>query len=225
MFNEVQQETIASLISHSNEEISTAAALVVQNMIYSVTDLEEKRKNFKKSVNETFPFSAEVQEYIDAIFRSIVMLIMEPTCSGFGRDNCIDLCLKFVDRKCGCGWTTRFVVFGVPKLLRVAATVPELGAKNSLPLTQHTKMHVACCLATVYDDLYTDAERDKFNEVVNAFVSDLINNDDFNCKIKAVACLGVLLQVQKDTNPIDPSNRHLNWLFLNKRARLKRVCR
>lgn len=89
----------------------------------------------------------------------------------------------------------RFVVFGVPKLLRVAATVPEMNLKNSLPLTQHTKMHVACCLSTVQEDLYSDTERDKFQEVINEFIVDLLKQEDFNCKIKAIACLGVILQV------------------------------
>lgn len=103
----MQQEVIANLISHSDEEISTAASLIVQNIIYSITDLESKRKNIKKAFNEIYPFTPEVQEYIDAIFRSIVMLIMDPNCSGYGRDNCIDLCLKFVDRQSGCGWTNR----------------------------------------------------------------------------------------------------------------------
>jgi protein unc-45 len=123
------------------------------------------------------------------------MLIMDPNCSGYGRDNCVDLCLKFVDRASGCGWTPRFVVFGVPKLLRVAATVPELKLPNSLPLTEHTKMHVSCCLSAVYDDIYSDLEREKYNDVVNSFISELVNreNDKF-AKIRAIACLGVVLQ-------------------------------
>lgn len=123
------------------------------------------------------------------------MLIMEPSCSGYGRDNCIDLCLKFVDRAQGCAWTPRFVVFGVPKLLRVAATVPELNLPNSLPLTEHTKMHVACCLCTVYDDIYSDIEREKFHETVNAFISELVmRENDPHSKLRAIACLGVVLQ-------------------------------
>jgi hypothetical protein len=194
VFNRLQHETIASLISHKTESISTAAALIVQNIIFSITDLENKRK-IKKPQNEVYAFTAEVQEYIDEIFRCIVMLIMDPKCSGYGRDNCIDLCLKFVDRKCGCGWTNRYVVFGVPKLLRVAATVPELNLPNALPLTPHTKMHVACCLSTVYDDLYSDLEREKYQEVVDTFIYDLIKEDNINSKIKGIACLGVILQV------------------------------
>ena len=95
---------------------------------------------------------------------------MDQNCSGYGRDNCIDLCLKFVDRANGCAWTPRFVVFGIPKLLRVAATIPELNLPNSLPLTEHTKMHVACCLSAVYDDIYSDLERETYQDTVHAFV-------------------------------------------------------
>ena len=200
MYNEVQPELIGALISDASEAISTAAALIVQNMIYSLTDLNEKRRLAtvnKKPVNESFEFTYEVQQYIDEIFRAIVMLIMEPTCSGFGRDNCIDLCLKFVDRANGCGWTLRYVVFGVPKLLRVAATVPELRTPHQLALTEHTKMHVACCLSAVYDDTYSDSEREKYQEVVDSFVKDLLKrtvDEDKHAKLRAIACVGVLLQ-------------------------------
>lgn len=135
------------------------------------------------------------------------MLIMDPKCSGHGRDNCIDLCLKFVDRANGCGWTTRFIVFGIPKLLRVAATIPELNLPNSLPLTQHTKMHVSCCLSAVYDDTYSDAEKEKYNETVNSFVKDLLErneSDDQYAKLKAVAVLSTILQ-----GPFDVGNTTL----------------
>ena len=56
VYNQLQADIIAGLISHPNEQISTAAALIVQNMIYSLTDLENKRK-IKKQINEIFPFS------------------------------------------------------------------------------------------------------------------------------------------------------------------------
>jgi hypothetical protein len=194
-------EIVASLISHKKESIATAAGLIVQNMIFSLTDLENKRKNVKKQVSVPFEFPLEVREYIDEIFRSIVMLIMDPNCSGHGRDNCIDLCLKFVDTANGCGWTSRFIMFGVPKLLRVASTVPELNLPNTLPLTENTKMHVSCCLSAVYDDLYTDSERDKFQDVVNTFISDLVKMEgDTNAQLRAVACLGVVLQVNQSLN-------------------------
>ena len=170
VFNQVQYELIAGLISYDDHDISTAAALIIQNMILSLTDLTNKRKHIKKHVQTPIEFTAEIQEYVDEIFRAVIMLIMEPKCSGYGRDNCIDLCLKYVDRANGCAWTPRFIVFGVPKLLRVAATIPELKLPGSLPLTENTKMHVSCCLSAIYDDIYYDSEREKFNEVCENFV-------------------------------------------------------
>ncbi len=194
VFNQVQYELIAALISHEDHEISTAAALIIQNMILALTDLENKRAHVKRHSNP-IEFSPEIQEYIDEIFRAIIMLIMDPKCSGVGRDNCIDLCLKYVDRAQGCGWTPRFIVFGIPKLLRVAATVPELNLPGSLPLTENTKMHVSCCLSQMYDDIHHDGEREKYNEVCETFINELLKSDvDKWGKLKAIAALGTVLQ-------------------------------
>lgn len=195
VFNQVQYELIAGLISYDDHDISTAAALIIQNMLLSLTDLTNKRKHIKKHVQQPIEFTPEIQEYVDEIFRAIIMLIMDPKCSGYGRDNCIDLCLKYVDRANGCAWTPRFIVFGVPKLLRVASTIPELKLPNSLPLTENTKMHVSCCLGAIYDDIYHDGEREKYNEVCENFVKEHIANDqDPHGKLKGIAALGTILQ-------------------------------
>ena len=57
MFNVVQYEQIASLISHQDKDISTSAALIIQNMILSLTDLENKRKHTKKKSHVELEFS------------------------------------------------------------------------------------------------------------------------------------------------------------------------
>ena len=63
MFNQVQYELIEQLISANDESISTAASLIVQNMIFSLTDLENKRK-IKKPVNEPFEFSKSTDSLV-----------------------------------------------------------------------------------------------------------------------------------------------------------------
>lgn len=40
-------------------------------------------------------------------------LIDNKTCSGIGRDCCLDLIVKFVDRANGCNWTSKFIVSGI----------------------------------------------------------------------------------------------------------------
>jgi hypothetical protein len=120
-------------------------------------------------------------------------LIDDKSCSGFGRDCCLDLIVKFVDRANGCDWTSKFIVsgnfeffsrfffelffysikkIGLPKVLRVAATVPDLPdtEKKHYPLTEQTKMHISCVLSVVYHDLSSDKGREDFNNECIEFV-------------------------------------------------------
>jgi hypothetical protein len=61
---------------------------------------------------------------------------------------------------------------GVPKVLRVAATVPNLpdNEKKQYLITEQTKMHIACVLSVVYHDLYSDSEREEFNNECIEFI-------------------------------------------------------
>jgi hypothetical protein len=65
-----------------------------------------------------------------------------------------------------------FLKIGVPKVLRVAATVPDLPdtEKKLYPLTEQTKMHLSCVLSTIYHDLCSDKEREDFNNECIEFV-------------------------------------------------------
>ena len=64
------------------------------------------------------------------------------------------------------------ISIGLPKALRVAATVPELGdtEKKQYPLTEQTKMHISCLLSVVFHDLCSDKEREDFNNECIEFV-------------------------------------------------------
>ena len=125
----------------------------------------------------------------------LLNLIDDKACSGIGRDCCLDLVVKFVDRANGCNWTSKFILsgsceiivfnefvflnffccfirIGVPKVLRVAATVPDLAntEKKQYPITEQTKMHISCGLSIVYHDLCSDRERESFNNECTEFV-------------------------------------------------------
>jgi hypothetical protein len=49
----------------------------------------------------------------------ILDLIDDKNCSGIGRDCCLDLIVKFVDRANGCNWTTKFIITGWKLLMNV----------------------------------------------------------------------------------------------------------
>jgi hypothetical protein len=40
-------------------------------------------------------------------------LLDDKICSGIGRDCCLDIFIKFIDRSNGCNWTNKFIVSGI----------------------------------------------------------------------------------------------------------------
>ena len=96
----------------------------------SICDLENRRK-VRKPMNVPYNFGIyfiiyyqiisinffnnldkSVIEFINEIFRMLHDLIDDKTCSGIGRDCCLDLVVKFVDRANGCNWTSKFIISG-----------------------------------------------------------------------------------------------------------------
>lgn len=143
-------------------------------------------------------------------------LIDDKTCSGVGRDCCLDLVVKFVDRANGCNWTSKFILSGVPKVLRVAATIPQLSDQGikSYPITEQTKMHISCVLSVIYHDLCSDSEREEFNQECIEFIKSLRDKDDVQARIRTISVLAVLLQGPFDTGNAILGSQNLVELML-----------
>ena len=59
-------------------------------------------------------------------------------------------------------------ISGIPKLLTVASYLPEY--ENNLKVTENTKLHAACCLSAIYDDISSDKEREEYISVCDEFI-------------------------------------------------------
>jgi hypothetical protein len=46
--------------------------------------------------------------------------------------------------------------------------LPEI--ESHLKVTENTKLHAACCLSAVYDDISSDQEREEYLNVCDAFM-------------------------------------------------------
>ncbi|CAF0734157.1 unnamed protein product [Adineta ricciae] len=200
IYNKVGLKLIARCLAMDDAEIPTNAAILIHNMLMSICDLENRRK-VRKPMNVPYNFDQPVIEIINEIFRMLLDLIDNKACSGVGRDCCLDLIVKFVDRANGCNWTSKFIISGLPKVLRVAATVPELPEteKKHYPLTAHTKMHISMALSIVYHDLVSDKEREDFNNECMEFVKALRERDDMQSRVRTISVLSTLLQGPFDT--------------------------
>ncbi len=107
-------------------------------------------------------------------------------------------------------------ISGIQKLLTVASYLPEY--ESNLKVTENTKLHVACCLSAIYDDISSDKERQEYISVCDKFIRllflliikiyliffflrELSANEDQISKVEAVSCLSILLQVGAKYKP------------------------
>ncbi|KAK2185884.1 hypothetical protein NP493_219g00021 [Ridgeia piscesae] len=197
---------ICIYIGNEMEDVSTAMAHVLRNIINSVTDLEkwkaerEKHDEARKDVScklRPYPFLSEKMDpesnkLMDYIFPALITMLGHHKVSGFGRDNVMEIILKFVTRKDGCGWAKYFIDGGgIQGLLEVAGTIPE---HKTLPITTNTRMHTSLCLSKIWDDLMNDKERDLYREAVNGYFTDMFGDNMMESKLEAIMALTALLQ-------------------------------
>lgn len=50
----------------------------------------------------------------------------------------------------------------------IASYLPE--SDNNLKVTENTKLHAACCLSAIYDDISSDKEREEYISVCDEFI-------------------------------------------------------
>ena len=85
-------------------------------MCHTISVLNDSRKWFiceTKLFFLKYNLDQPVIEIINEIFRMLLDLIDNKACSGVGRDCCLDLIVKFVDRANGCNWTSKFIISGI----------------------------------------------------------------------------------------------------------------
>ncbi|CAF3942470.1 unnamed protein product [Rotaria magnacalcarata] len=184
VYNKLGVSLIGRCLAMNDTEIPASTTILVHNIIMSICDLENRRK-IRKPINVPFNFDQPVIEFINNIFRTLVEFIDDKTCPAIGRDCCLDLVAKFVDRANGCNWTSKFIVSGVPKVLRVAATVPNLpdNDKKAYPITEQTKIA-------------------------------LRGKDDIASRVRTISVLSVLLQGPFETGNAILGNQNLVDLMI-----------
>jgi protein unc-45 len=199
-------------IGNESEKISTAMAFMLQNIINSITNLDYIKKEREKyeakraadpaARMRPFPFcvekiDADAIEMIDTMLAPVIQLLGSNKLSGFGRDNMLELLIKFVTRKDGIGWSKKFIeAGGIQQLLTIAGTIAE---HKTISVTQNSRMHVSLCLSKIYDDLVSDQERTLFSDATEAYFTDFFRDDIMESKLEAIMALAALLQVSSGT--------------------------
>lgn len=207
VYDLITLQRIMKIISFDDEEVSTAMTNILQNILISISDIEnirierDKYEAYRKSdlnnKERPFPWIAEkiepeVKPTIDRIFDSMMANLNNKKVSGIGRDNIIELIIKLVSHKDGCGQTKEALKNnGVKNLLEVAGTVLE---HKTLQITENTRMHCSLAMAKIFDDYISDKERDAFNEIADEYFTEMFGDSIDESKLEAIMCIAALLQ-------------------------------
>ncbi|XP_041361777.1 protein unc-45 homolog B-like [Gigantopelta aegis] len=200
---------ILKYIGVKNEEVSAAAAHLVQTLITYITDLhkykeavkkyDEDRKKGEPARYPQIKLSESALKFVEQVFLLLINMIGNAKVSPTGRDNAIELIMKNVTWKDGVNWSKEFLnTEGIEQLLLVAGTLEQ---HKTLPITPKSKMHASVALSKIYDDLSTDQQRNTFKDKCSAYIKDLFGDDIMESKIEAIEAISTLLQ-----GPFDVGN-------------------
>nr|KAG5698913.1 hypothetical protein BaRGS_006807 [Batillaria attramentaria] len=124
------------------------------------------------------------------------------------RDCAMELVMKNITWKKGLGWTQKFLdTNGIDGLLTVASTQKQY---KTLTVTEQSRMHASVLLSTIYEDLVSDKQRDRFKEKCTDYLKYLFGDGVLESKIEAVECISSLLQrvaVEAIVNSASKKNR------------------
>ena len=198
---------ICIYIGQVEDQMSTAMANLLQNVLLSVTNLEtikkeqethedERKKDPNKKlrpwlyVYDRIP--PEGMQLADEVFKALITMLCHHKVSKYGRDNVMELIIKFVTKTSGVGWSVKFIDHdGIRSLLEVAGTIPE---HKTIQTSEHSRMHASLCLQKIFDDLTSDKQRDLYKENVNSYFTEMLGDNIFESKLEAVMSLAALLQ-------------------------------
>lgn len=202
----VTLKKILLYIGVNDDNVSTAAANMLQNILASISDIEaikaerdkyEEMRKVPGNKLRPFPFISEkvdesVRPLIFEIFNATLPMLTNKKVSAYGRDNIMEIWIKYITIREGLGWNLIGIENGaVQAVVEVGGNIPE---HNVLPVTSNSRTHASLLLAKMYEDLYQDTQRDKFRAGVDAYFSDMFGDEIFESKIEAVMALACLLQ-------------------------------
>lgn len=135
----------------------------------------------------------ENQNEIDAVLSTLVYSITEPTISGLARDAIIELITRNVHHT-AINWAERMVeIKGVYRLLKVCSEIEEYKTESSMNITESSRTVAAACLSRIFENMYYDKARERFNEQVDEFIKDKLLDPEIEEKVRVVVVITSIL--------------------------------
>ncbi|XP_072934544.1 protein unc-45 homolog B [Epargyreus clarus] len=184
------------IIDSDYEERVSAAQYCLQVILNTFSGMDTK----KDSKPDT-KLCEQNNTEIDTLLTCLTYSITNRVITGLARDAIMELIL----RNChydAINWAERFVeIRGVQRLLEVCSELEEYKYESAMNISPSSRTIAAACLARIYENMYYDQARERFNNQVDEFVKDKLLSPDLESKVRVTVAITSLLR-----GPLDVGN-------------------
>lgn len=187
---------ILEIIDSTDEKRVNAAQYCLQIILNSFSGMDNKQESKPDP-----KLCEENKSEIDTLLTCITYCITNRVISGQARDALIELIMRNCHYS-AINWSERFVeIKGLHRLLEVCSELDEYKYESAMNITASSRTIAAACLARIYENMYYDQAREKFNEQVDEFVKDKLLSPDLESKVRVTVAITSLLR-----GPLDVGN-------------------
>lgn len=140
----------------------------------------------------------ENKKEIDAILSTLVYSLTEPTLSGLARDALVEIITRNIHYQ-ALDWAERMLdIKGIPRLLKICSELEEYQFESSMDITPSSRTIAAVCLSRIYENMYYDKLKERFNEQIDEFIKDKLLDPEHEEKVRVVVVITSLLTCAMD---------------------------
>lgn len=184
------------IIDSSNEEIVNAAQYCLQVILNTFSGMDVKTD---KKPDQSLIDSNKTE--IDTILTCLTYSVTNRVISGLARDAIMELIMRNCHHT-ALSWAEKFVeIKGLLRLMEVCSELEEYKYESAMNITESSRTISAACLARLYENMYYDQAREKFNNQIDEFVKDKLLAPDLESKVRVTVAITALLR-----GPLDVGN-------------------
>lgn len=184
------------IIDSTNEERVNAAQYCLQVILNTFSGMDNK-----KDSKPDPKLCDENKSEIDVLLTCLTYSITNAVISGLARDAIMELIMRNCHYS-AINWATRFVeIKGLQRLLAVCSELEEYKYESAMNITPSSRTIAAACLARIYENMYYDEARERFNSQVDEYVKDKLMTPDLESKVRVTVAITSLLR-----GPLDVGN-------------------
>ncbi|KAG6461445.1 hypothetical protein O3G_MSEX012640 [Manduca sexta] len=187
---------VLEIIDSNNVERVNAAQYCLQVILNTFSGMDTK-----KDSKPDPKLCEENKSEIDTILTCLTYSITNRVITGHARDAIMELIMRNCHYS-AINWADRFVeIKGLYRLLEVCSELEEYKYESAMNITLSSSTIAAACLAKIYENMYYDEARERFNNQVDEFVKDKLMSPDLESKVRVTVAITSLLR-----GPLDVGN-------------------